>query len=257
MTEKIIPVKPAMIEMHFHPVRRLLYANTCYYIGRQMHFGGERMMSPHKKSRSTKKYPAVPQVQEVGLLNENARLLTDMQNRLAQLAALQETSRAVVSTLDLNALLDLIIQQAAALLRAEGGMLNLTNQDRLEDEVVASTGSTRSTLGIKLPLNQTLSGWVTLHHQPVIVSDISKDPRTYYHHRAGNVTQRMINDAVAPLTIKDRVIGTLAVVDKMGGPSILSRQTLTCWLGLPARQPRPSKTRACTRRNSGGRSSFA
>jgi signal transduction histidine kinase len=144
-------------------------------------------------------------------------LEVDTQNRLAQLTALQETSRAVVSTLDLDALLDLIIQQATALLRAEGGILNLANLDRFEDEVVACTGTARSTLGIKTPLDQTLSGWVTLHNQPVIVNDVSGDPRVYQHGRPGDFEKQVTNATVAPLTIKDRVIGTLAVVDKMGG----------------------------------------
>lgn len=185
-------------------------------------------MSPHKKDRGTKVDPDVHQAREVELLNERA----DIQNRLAQLAALQETSRAVVSTLDLDALLDLIIQQATALLRAEGGMLNLANLDRFEDEVVACTGTTKATLGIKLPLDQTLSGWVTLHNQPVIVNDISKDPRTYYHSRAASVTQRVVNAAVAPLTIKDRVIGTLAVVDKMGGTVDIEQPDLDLLVGF-------------------------
>ncbi len=87
---------------------------------------------------------------------ENARLLADTKSRLAQLSALQETSRAVVSTLDLNELLQLIIQQAATLLQAEGGMLNLVDWENGEDEVVACTGTACGTLGIKIPVDRTL-----------------------------------------------------------------------------------------------------
>ncbi len=36
-------------------------------------------------------------------------------------------------------------------------------------EVVACTGTARSTLGTKVPLDQTLSGWVTLHNLPIQV----------------------------------------------------------------------------------------
>jgi GAF domain-containing protein len=154
---------------------------------------------------------------QIGITIENARLMIDTQNRLAQLTALQETSRAVVSTLNLNALLDLIVQQAAGLLWAEGGILNLANPDHFEDEVVACTGTAKRTLGIKDPLDQTLSGWVTLHNQPVIVNDVSSDPRVYQNVRIDYFEKKPTNAAVAPLIVKDRVIGTLALVDKMGG----------------------------------------
>jgi hypothetical protein len=50
-----------------------------------------------------------------------------MDNKLAQLSALQETTRAMVSTLDLDELLGLIIQQAVTLLHADGGVLNLAD----------------------------------------------------------------------------------------------------------------------------------
>ncbi len=72
---------------------------------------------------------------QIGVAIENSRLLANIQRQLAQLAALQETSRAVVSTLDLDALLELIIQQATNLLQADGGMLNLVDWESKEDEV--------------------------------------------------------------------------------------------------------------------------
>lgn len=168
---------------------------------------------------------------QIGVTIENARLLADTKNRLAQLTALQETSRAVVSTLDLNALLRLIIQQATVLVRAEGGILNLANLDQFEDEVVACTGTARGTLGIKDPLDHTLSGWVTLHNQPVIVNSVSTDPRVYQQGRTG-FAKPPTNAAVAPLTVKDRVIGTLAVIDKMAGAVDFEQADLDLLVGF-------------------------
>ncbi len=139
---------------------------------------------------------------QVGVAIENARLLVDMQNRLAQLAALQETSRAVVSTLDRNALLELIIQQATTLLQAEGGMLNLVNWEERGDEVVACTGSAAGTVGIRIPLEQSLSGWVTLHNQPQISNRVVEDPRTYQQGGMDLFQKRLTNAAVAPMSVK-------------------------------------------------------
>ncbi len=169
---------------------------------------------------------------QIGVAIENARLLADTQSRLAQLAALQETSRAVVSTLDRKSLLDLIVLQATALLKAEGGILNLVDWEMGEDEVVACTGTASSTLGNKIPLDQTLSGWVTLHNQPVIVNDVSKDPRVYQQGRLGFFSKQATNGAVAPLAVKDRVIGTLAVVDKLSGAADFVQSDLDLLVGF-------------------------
>jgi signal transduction histidine kinase len=202
---------------------------------------GDRM-SAQEKGRSTGKDPAVRQVREaelraavgsqIGVTVGNDRLLVNLQNRLAQLNALQETSRAVVSTLDLSALLDLIVQQATVLLEAEGGFLNLANLDEFSDEVVACTGAAINTLGVKIPLDQTLSGWVTLNNQPVIVNDVFNDSRVYQHGDTGVFPKQIINTAAAPLSIKDRVIGTLLVVNKRGGSVDFEQPDLDLLVGF-------------------------
>jgi signal transduction histidine kinase len=163
---------------------------------------------------------------------ENARLLSDMQKRLAQVAALQETSRAIVSTLDLNALVKLIIVQAATLLQAEGGILNLVDWERQEDEVFACFGSAAGALGIKIPLDQSFSGWVSLHNQPEISNHVHDDPRVSIQAKQGVFAKPMTNTAIAPLAIKDRVIGTLVVIDKLGGTVEFNQDDLGLLVGF-------------------------
>jgi GAF domain-containing protein len=152
---------------------------------------------------------------QIGMAIENARLYEETKKKLAQLAALQETTRAVVSTLELDALLNLIIQQASNLLHAEGGILNLVDWKKRDDEVYACTGITSGVLGGRTPLDGSLSGWVTLHNQPVISNQIQHDRRV--DRNSQDLVRQLHNAAIAPLSIKDRVIGTLVVVDKLGG----------------------------------------
>lgn len=142
-------------------------------------------------------------------------LFKKTKRKLAHLAALQETSRAVVSTLELDALLNLIIEQATTLLQAEGGILNLVNWEKREDEVYACTGSTLGVIGVRCRLDSSLSGWVTLHNEPVISNQIWQDARVDQSHPT--LVERLHNVAGAPLVIKDKVIGSLMVVDKQGG----------------------------------------
>ena len=157
---------------------------------------------------------------EIGVAVENAQLYEDTKRRLAQVIALQETSRAVASTLELDKLLNLIIRQATALLQASGGIINLVDWENEVDEVVAATGMAVSVLGGRSPLADTLSGWVALHNRPVISNQLQSDSRV--HHRAlskivTEAKRQIQSGAMAPLTIKDQVMGTLLVLDKQGG----------------------------------------
>jgi GAF domain-containing protein len=154
---------------------------------------------------------------QIGMAVENARLYEQASSRLAQLAAMQETNRALVSTHELDVLLEMIVQQAATLLNADGGILNLADWDKREDEVVARAGSIPNVLGERAPLDGGLSGWVTLHKQPVMLSQVREDPRVDPRvlERFSGLPLR--SAAAAPLMVKDQAIGTLVLVDKLGG----------------------------------------
>jgi GAF domain-containing protein len=153
---------------------------------------------------------------QIGMAVEKARLYEETNRKLAQLAALQETSRAMVSTLELNALLNLIIQQATSLLHAEGGILNLTDLEAGEDEVVTYACSTAKFMGIRHGLEKSLSDWATIHNQPFISNRLREDPRVALGYE-DLLEDGLKNAAIAPLNVKGRVLGTLVIVDKFGG----------------------------------------
>jgi GAF domain-containing protein len=156
---------------------------------------------------------------------ENARPQSELLKKVAQLAALQETTQAMVGTLDLNALLTLIVQQATALLQAEGGVLNMADLDAGEDEVVASIGSTEKFIGVCCPLDESLSGWVTLHNQPVISNRVEEDPRVA-HIYTNMIQAKLKNALAAPLSVKGKMLGSLVIVDKLGGDQNFTRDDL-------------------------------
>jgi GAF domain-containing protein/HAMP domain-containing protein len=166
---------------------------------------------------------------------ENAQLYEDVKSRLAQVTALQETTKAVASTLELDKLLSLITEEATALLQADGGILNLVDWEANEDETVASTGSAASTEGFRSPLEGSLSGWVSLHNQAVVSSLLEEDSRVDPM-ALSLMTQRLKrpvrSTAVAPLTIKGEVVGTLVMVDKRGGTAEFDQTDLDLLVAL-------------------------
>ena len=146
---------------------------------------------------------------------QNARLFEDIESRLAQLTALQETISAVAGTLELDRLLDLITQQATTLFQGDGGIINLVDWEKMEDEVVAASGSQAHTFGSRHPLTDGLSGWVALNNQPVIANQLQDDSRAASEYRSGEAQGQ--NAAIVPLIVNDQVVGTLVVMDKQGG----------------------------------------
>jgi ligand-binding sensor domain-containing protein/nitrate/nitrite-specific signal transduction histidine kinase len=147
---------------------------------------------------------------------ENARLYESVNRQVAQLTALQETNRAVASTLERDALLKLVMAQATTLLRADGGMINLVDWEQREDEVVACNGAAAHFRGARGSLDTSLSGWSTLHKQSVISNCLADDARVAPDARAWLAQARIQSVALAPLTIKDQVAGTLVLIKESG-----------------------------------------
>ena len=166
---------------------------------------------------------------QVAVAVDNARLHADTERRLAQITALQETSTAVASTLEIDELLHEITQQAAALFQADGGILNLVDWERQEDEVVACVGSTVGRVGFRMSLDSGLSGWIALHNQPAI-SPSPKDDERINHNSLqsveADITRTIQNAAGVPLIIKGQVIGSLVLVDKEKGHGEFDRNDM-------------------------------
>ena len=154
---------------------------------------------------------------QVGAAIESARLYEDTKNQVAQLTALQETAKAVASTLELDSLLNLIIQQATNLLQADGGFVNLVDWDKMEDEVVSVTGLAPPLVGERRALEDSFSGWVSLHNQATISNDIQNDDRVARSARTWVIEEHIQSTAAAPLIVRDQVVGTLLVVGQREG----------------------------------------
>ena len=146
-----------------------------------------------------------------------ARRTNELVTLVAQLTGLQETTKAVASTLDLDNLLILIVQQATTLLKADGGFINLVDTDEGVDEVFAITGLAPPIVGKRTPLNSSLSGWATLHNQAVISNQIQDDDRVALSVHSWLTENHIQSTAVAPLTVRDKVLGTLLVIGQAGG----------------------------------------
>jgi sigma-B regulation protein RsbU (phosphoserine phosphatase) len=137
----------------------------------------------------------------VAVALENARLFEDAREYTSTLETLAEIGREFASILNLDELLTRIANLTRRVIdyRTFGILLINEETDELELRVAVRYGEQATVPRIKVGLG--LTGYAALHKEPVLVPDVSQDPRYI----------RLVADArselVIPLLLKDRCIG--------------------------------------------------
>ncbi|MCR4408127.1 MAG: GAF domain-containing protein, partial [Anaerolineae bacterium] len=168
-----------------------------------------------------------PSREEIGVLEifanqaaiaiENARLYARTQARARQLTTLNEVSRSITSTLDLPAVLRLIIAKAMEILEVEAGSLLLADEERDELVFQIALGPVETKLAdARLPLGTGIAGTVAQTGEPLIVNDVRHDPRWYTD--LDMITDFATRSIICvPLISHDTVIGVVEAINKKDG----------------------------------------
>lgn len=113
-----------------------------------------------------------------------------------------------------RSLLRSIVEVARAMFAAKASSIVLLDEPRQElvFEAVAGEGST-TLLGQRFPASKGISGWVLGTRQPLVIEDVSGDPR---HARdiaesTGYVPKGLM---AVPLLLEERALGVLSVLDR-------------------------------------------
>lgn len=144
---------------------------------------------------------------------ENARLYEESQRQLKISDLLNEASRVINSSLDINEIMQSLLAQMNDFLNAEAISIALVDiqTNELVYQVAEGIGA-KEIEGLRLPSNQGLSGWVVQHAEPALVADTHMDPR--FHNlgdeRTGYKTLGMI---CAPMIFKGEVLGTIQAIN--------------------------------------------
>jgi sigma-B regulation protein RsbU (phosphoserine phosphatase) len=137
----------------------------------------------------------------VAVAIENARLFRSERHHTETLETLAEIGREMSSILDLDVLLTRIASLTKRIIdyRTFGILLLNETSNMLEMKLAVRYGEENSAKNIKL--GEGLVGWAALYKEPLIVSDVSKDPRYI------NLVEDVRSELVIPMLIKDRCIG--------------------------------------------------
>jgi sigma-B regulation protein RsbU (phosphoserine phosphatase) len=137
----------------------------------------------------------------VAVAIENARLFKSERQYVDTLETLAEIGREMSSILDLDVLLTRIAGLTKRLIdyRTFGILLLNDATQELDMKFAVRYGEDATSKRVKL--GQGLVGWAAEHKEPVLVSDVSKDPRYL------NLVPDARSELVIPMLIKDRCIG--------------------------------------------------
>jgi GAF domain-containing protein len=111
-------------------------------------------------------------------------------------------------------LLQSIVEVARAILGARASSIMLLDEDAGELVFEAVTGEGEGELvGRRLPAGRGIAGWVAQSRQPLVIEDVSQDPRFDREaaQRTGYVPQGLM---AVPLIYEDTVLGVLNVLDR-------------------------------------------
>ena len=165
-----------------------------------------------------------------------ARLLEETQKRAHQLSTLNEITRQLTSTLDLDLLLQNILENAVGILNCEAGSLFLVDEHTGELVFRVTVGPVATNLvGKRLPPGTGIVGRAVQSRGPVIENEdqLSNSRFTGVDQQTGFVSRSLM---AVPLQVKDRVTGVVEVINRRDGlPFVQDDQTLlTAFAGQAA-----------------------
>jgi signal transduction histidine kinase len=140
-------------------------------------------------------------------------------HKVVILKRLAHLSTILNSTYELEALLRLLMDAAAEITQAQAASVLLWDEGRRELVFTATTSNTSglNLIGLAVPLEGSIAGTIFERGEIVQVDDAVHDPRHYDRLDAENqfVTRSLLG---VPLTIKERVIGVLEVLNRQPLP---------------------------------------
>jgi signal transduction histidine kinase len=141
----------------------------------------------------------------------------ELEQRHRQLHRLVELSVTLNSTLDLDALLQLITSTATELLECEGASILLYDEKNPRLYFAAATGSDPAQLAeIPVPIDNSLAGTIFRTNQHIIINEAEQDPR-HYSLVSDQVKLKVKSLLGVPMPIKDRTVGVLEAINKRKG----------------------------------------
>jgi signal transduction protein with GAF and PtsI domain len=156
---------------------------------------------------------------------------TEIEKMRERMRKLIQIGESLNSTHILSDLLEMSMRTASNVMEAESASLML--KDNITGELVFKviSGKDRDKVKeIRLKPGEGIAGWVANTGKPVIVTDVTKDPRFSgeVDKKVGSLTRSLL---AAPLKARDKIIGVIEVINKLSGSFTSDDLEFFCLLG--------------------------
>lgn len=151
------------------------------------------------------------------LVTARVRVEASLQRRTRELALLNRAVQALVSTLDLDQVLSIVLEEVRQVLGVVSTSVWLVDPQTGELVCRQVTGPRSHVVhGLRLAPGEGFAGWVVRHGRSLIVADAQTDPRHFRD--VDQWTGLVIRSAITvPLEVRGQVIGVLQAVDREAG----------------------------------------
>ncbi|NTV31891.1 MAG: sigma 54-interacting transcriptional regulator [Deltaproteobacteria bacterium] len=147
---------------------------------------------------------------------------------------LREISHWVSSVLDLDNLLELIIETATKMMQAKASSLLLLDPKTKKLYFKVAIGERKEELRkYEINLGQGIAGTVAQTGEPLLIQDVTRDPR-WYKQISESIGFQTRSIACVPMKVGEEIIGVVEIIDKEDGSPIQNgdMKTLTVFTEL-------------------------
>jgi Nif-specific regulatory protein len=143
------------------------------------------------------------------------------------IACFREISNWVNSVLNLDQLLELIIDTATRMMEAKASSLLLVDEKRKKLYFKVATGEKGDEVRkFEVNLGEGISGYVAQKGEPLLIPDVSKEPR-WDKRISEYIGFETTSIACVPMKVDNKVIGVVEIIDKEDGSPIQKRDLKT------------------------------
>jgi len=149
---------------------------------------------------------------QLALAIDHARTYRQAQERLIRLQTLRDIDRAIIQQLDLREVLHVVLERVPKELNADAAAISLLEEGRLYPKVFAMRLRNGTFVEEEVfTLTENLLHWLLERQEPVIIYDLTQDPRVQMH-RERIRNDRLISYLGVPLIVRDKTIGILHIM---------------------------------------------
>ena len=175
-------------------------------------------MSYHAANPSSKELDFLIRkaLMEKAILIENMALKSNLSNLKQELDFFEEVSKTLTSTLDLNNILSTIMNNAKKLIKAEAWSFLLVDQetgDLVFEKTSGKKDNKKIIKKVRRKIGEGIAGWVAQELIPVVVPDVSADPR-FSSKVDKQITFKTKTIMCVPIMSKGHILGVLEIVNK-------------------------------------------